>query len=217
MPWGNYLKTPCEQCGTLHWALVGASSGGTRARCRMCARAPSLTSSTVATAAAAGPVAARPARNQTMTMQRSHSFQRAPAARQAQLWRVAARAQNSETAGSLVQGRLRELQLREFIARDNEMFHQLDAAHSAWQTRSARSTGSQLRPRRTIRPNALLPAPESNDWKGEDCAICLDSLTDAATVCALPRCGHCFHRACIESWLTRGKPECPLDSLEVNL
>jgi len=71
--------------------------------------------------------------------------------------------------------------------------------------------------RRVLRPDALLPAPESGGWKGEDCAICLDCLKDSETVCALPRCGHTFHRTCIEGWLTQGKPACPLDNMEVDL
>merc|ERR1719410_2970292 len=53
MFWGNYIKTPCEQCGTSHWAFAGTSSRGTRTLCRSCARAPSLTGSSVATDAVA--------------------------------------------------------------------------------------------------------------------------------------------------------------------
>lgn len=220
------MKTPCEQCGTSYWALAGTSSSGTRSLCRSCARVPSLAvGSTAATAAAPGPVAGRMSvRNQMVQAQRFQAFQRVPA-RPSQVRRPSARA-TSETLGSSVQSRLRELQFRELTPRDYEMLRQLDetqrpqhasgglASSSGWQPSSH---GQWRQQRIAIRPDALLPAPESNGWKGEDCAICLDCLTDSATVCALPRCRHVFHRTCIESWLTRGKPECPLDAIKVDL
>mmetsp|Transcript_102278 Transcript_102278/g.203035 ORF Transcript_102278/g.203035 Transcript_102278/m.203035 type:complete len:202 (-) Transcript_102278:32-637(-) len=201
MPWGNYIKKPCEQCGSPHWAFAGTSNSGTRTLCRPCARAPSLTGPSVATAAAANVAAGISTNHQTVQMRQSQSFQRLPAARQGHAWRAPAWAQREE--------------MRE-IHRDMEAIRQLEEVHRYWQTRTS-GRGGQVRLQRTIRPDALLPAPASNGWKSEDCVICLDILTDSMTVCALPRCGHVFHRTCIESWLTRGKPECPLDAIEVDL
>jgi len=224
MPWGNYLKTPCEQCGTSYWALAGSSSSGSRNLCRSCGRIPSSAGSSVVTAAAAGSVAGRTSVRNQMQAQRFQAFQRVPA-RQNQVRRATTRAQTSETVESAVQSRLRELQFRELTPRDYEVLRQLDEAHSRRHVTQGLSASSGAQPwsngqwrqqRTAMRPTALLPAPESDGWKGEDCAICLDGLTDRATVCALPRCGHIFHRTCIESWLTRGKPECPLDAIEVD-
>eukprot|EP00419_Tripos_fusus_P072826 CAMPEP_0172879844 /NCGR_PEP_ID=MMETSP1075-20121228/113593_1 /TAXON_ID=2916 /ORGANISM="Ceratium fusus, Strain PA161109" /LENGTH=149 /DNA_ID=CAMNT_0013731935 /DNA_START=95 /DNA_END=541 /DNA_ORIENTATION=- len=148
MFWGNYIKTPCEQCGTSHWAFAGTSSRGTRTLCRSCARAPSLTGSSVATDAVANVAAGTSTYQQTVLMQQSQSFQRLPAARQGHAWRAPSRAQSSEM-----------LELH----RDMEVFRQLDEVHRAWQTRTPRK-GGQLRLQRTIRPDALLSAPESNEW-----------------------------------------------------
>lgn len=53
---------------------------------------------------------------------------------------------------------------------------------------------------------------------GASCAICLEDLSGGvvgAEVCALPRCGHAFHRPCLELWLTRGKAVCPMDKSSV--
>lgn len=239
MPWGNYRKTPCEQCGNSFWTLAAALGSGTGNVCRSCSRGPSSGGSVVATASAMGPVAGRTSvRDQMVQAQRLHAFQRAAAARQ----RAAARALHSEMAGSSLSSRMRALQFRDLTPEDYEVLQQLDEAqrqHHAdeegsgsngsasglltsngsgtalagrWQS----STNGQRR-RTAMRPNALAPAPESGDWQGEDCAICLDCLKDSETVCALPRCGHVFHRTCIEGWLMRGKPTCPLDALEVDL
>jgi len=202
MPWGNYRKIPCEQCGNSYWAATGAASSGTRSLCRTCARGQSSAESTVATSAASGPVVGRTTvRDQTVQTQRFQAFQR---------------------VGSSLPNHLRDLQFRDLTPEDYEVLQQLDeSARSSgsvtglygWQHRS----NGQWRLQRTaMRPNALLPAPESGDWKGEDCAICLDCLKDSETVCALPRCGHIFHKTCIEGWLTRGKPSCPLDAIEVD-
>lgn len=47
---------------------------------------------------------------------------------------------------------------------------------------------------------------------GEDggaCAVCLAEFRDGETLRLLPRCGHAFHRACIDTWL-RAHVNCPL-------
>jgi len=209
MPWGNYRKIPCEQCGASYWALAGASNSGTRSLCRSCARGQSSAGPTVATGAAVGPVAARTSgRDQTVQAQRFQALQR---------------------LNSAIPSQLRELQFREITPEDYEVLQQLGEERSSGSVRGLytanggglagwqpRSNGQGRLQRTALRPNALLPAPESGDWKGEDCAICLDVLKDSETVCALPRCGHVFHKTCIECWLTRGKPSCPLDAIEVD-
>merc|ERR1712008_74925 len=125
--------------------------------------------------------------------------------------------------GTSLPTHLRELQFRELTPEDYETLQQLDegsarssgsvAGFYAWQTRN---NGPWRLQRTAMRPDALLTAPESGDWTGEDCAICLECMKDSETVCALPRCGHIFHKTCIECWLTRGKPSCPLDAIEVD-
>lgn len=246
MPWGNYRKTPCDQCGTSFWTSTAALGSGTRNLCRSCSRDSSSGVSSLTAAAALGPaVSSRTSvREQMLQAQRFHSFQRAASTRQTHMQRMTARAQPSETGVASLSRRLRELQFRELTPEDYEVLQQLDeavrqqraheegtgssgsvsslfdpngagpAAANSWQSRS--NGQWRLQPA-SIRPNALLPAPESGDWKGEDCAICLDCLKESETVCALPRCGHAFHRTCIEGWLTRGRPACPLDAIEVDL
>jgi len=218
MPWGNYRKTPCEQCGTSYWAAAGAASSGARNLCRSCARGQSSAGPTLATAT--GGTALEPVVGRTSL--RDHMAQ-------------AQRLQVLQRVVPSLPSHLRDLQFRELTPEDYEVLQQLDevnarsngpavmglfdssgadlAAINRWQP----SSNGQWRPQRTaMRPNALLPAPESGDWKGEDCAICLECLKDTETVCALPRCGHVFHKTCIECWLTRGKPSCPLDAIEVD-
>lgn len=42
-----------------------------------------------------------------------------------------------------------------------------------------------------------------------DCAICLTDIGPGECIRCLPRCGHTFHRACIDLWLVR-QADCPL-------
>ena len=42
----------------------------------------------------------------------------------------------------------------------------------------------------------------------DDCVICMDQLGNAATK-ALPRCGHRFHRACIDDWFSKAEKNRP--------
>ncbi|XP_078438339.1 RING-H2 finger protein ATL56-like [Wolffia australiana] len=42
-----------------------------------------------------------------------------------------------------------------------------------------------------------------------DCAVCLESFREGDRCRALPRCGHSFHRACVDRWLVVA-PLCPV-------
>lgn len=44
---------------------------------------------------------------------------------------------------------------------------------------------------------------------GGSCAVCLAEFRDGETLRLLPRCGHAFHRGCIDTWL-RAHVNCPL-------
>ena len=58
-------------------------------------------------------------------------------------------------------------------------------------------------PIQTAAPPDLLPTP------GDTCAICLDTLDDDDDVRGLT-CGHAFHAACVDPWLTSRRACCPL-------
>ena len=58
-------------------------------------------------------------------------------------------------------------------------------------------------PIRTAAPPEMLAAP------GDSCAICLDTLDDDDDVRGLS-CGHAFHAACVDPWLTSRRACCPL-------
>ncbi|KAK9387254.1 hypothetical protein V1515DRAFT_602330 [Lipomyces mesembrius] len=51
--------------------------------------------------------------------------------------------------------------------------------------------------------------PDLADTSGDSCAICLEQLEDADDVRGLT-CGHAFHAACIDTWLTTRRACCPL-------
>ncbi|KAF8703218.1 hypothetical protein HU200_032008 [Digitaria exilis] len=48
-----------------------------------------------------------------------------------------------------------------------------------------------------------------------ECAVCLGELADGEKARFLPRCGHGFHAECVDLWLLRGNPTCPLCRVEV--
>lgn len=58
-------------------------------------------------------------------------------------------------------------------------------------------------PIRTAVPAELLAEP------GDSCAICIDNLDDDDEVRGLT-CGHAFHAACLDPWLTSRRACCPL-------
>lgn len=51
--------------------------------------------------------------------------------------------------------------------------------------------------------------PEMLNMPGDSCAICLDNLDDEDDVRGLT-CGHAFHAACVDPWLTSRRACCPL-------
>ncbi|KAK6505384.1 hypothetical protein TWF481_007289 [Arthrobotrys musiformis] len=57
-------------------------------------------------------------------------------------------------------------------------------------------------------PMPALPADMANSC-GDTCAICIDNLEDSDDVRGLT-CGHAFHTACIDPWLTARRACCPL-------
>ncbi|TKW01730.1 hypothetical protein SEVIR_8G198400v4 [Setaria viridis] len=48
-----------------------------------------------------------------------------------------------------------------------------------------------------------------DDGGDGSCAVCLAEFRDGETLRLLPRCGHAFHRGCIDTWL-RAHVNCPL-------
>ncbi|KAK4536094.1 hypothetical protein CDCA_CDCA07G2119 [Cyanidium caldarium] len=50
--------------------------------------------------------------------------------------------------------------------------------------------------------------------RGDGCAVCLDAFFDAEMVRMLP-CVHCFHRDCVDRWLTRCKA-CPICKRDID-
>ncbi|GAB7354081.1 hypothetical protein MBLNU459_g4654t2 [Dothideomycetes sp. NU459] len=58
-------------------------------------------------------------------------------------------------------------------------------------------------------PIATAAPPELLATPGDTCAICLDTLEDDDDVRGLS-CGHAFHAACLDPWLTSRRACCPL-------
>lgn len=62
---------------------------------------------------------------------------------------------------------------------------------------------------------AAIPLASGTAWIGEECRICLCELESEDDARALPACGHTFHAACVERWLSSSKASCPLCGAEV--
>ncbi|KAF8714831.1 hypothetical protein HU200_027365 [Digitaria exilis] len=68
-------------------------------------------------------------------------------------------------------------------------------------------------------PVTVYRAGKKDDGRAGDealeCAVCLAELVDGEKARFLPRCGHGFHAECVDLWLLRGNPTCPLCRVEV--
>jgi hypothetical protein len=58
-------------------------------------------------------------------------------------------------------------------------------------------------------PIRTAAAPELMSAPGDTCAICIDTLEDDDDIRGLT-CGHAFHGACVDPWLTSRRACCPL-------
>eukprot|EP00438_Fugacium_kawagutii_P026633 Skav216845 [mRNA] locus=scaffold2997:88812:101367:+ [translate_table: standard] len=54
-----------------------------------------------------------------------------------------------------------------------------------------------------------LPSVLPEDFKGQNCSICLAPFEDDSEVAAM-QCKHQFHRSCISRWLSECRKTCPL-------
>lgn len=50
----------------------------------------------------------------------------------------------------------------------------------------------------------------SDAGEAECCTICLGDLVAKEEVRVLPKCGHFYHKACIDAWLCRRSTRCPV-------
>ncbi|KAI8800725.1 hypothetical protein BJ742DRAFT_64465 [Cladochytrium replicatum] len=57
---------------------------------------------------------------------------------------------------------------------------------------------------------AHIPSKRASALKNDSCAICMEEFTRGDELRELPRCRHCFHRSCVDVWLTRRMGRCPL-------
>ncbi|KAF2403310.1 hypothetical protein EJ06DRAFT_457765, partial [Trichodelitschia bisporula] len=56
----------------------------------------------------------------------------------------------------------------------------------------------------------LLTVLEDGEERAERCLVCLADYEAADEARRLVKCGHLFHRECIDHWLTTGRNSCPL-------
>ncbi|KAL6911421.1 hypothetical protein ACP4OV_000226 [Aristida adscensionis] len=57
-------------------------------------------------------------------------------------------------------------------------------------------------------------AADSGGGGGGECAVCLEAFRAGDQRRVLPRCGHGFHAACVDSWLRKSR-RCPVCRAEV--
>ncbi|XP_031100777.1 RING-H2 finger protein ATL28-like [Ipomoea triloba] len=51
---------------------------------------------------------------------------------------------------------------------------------------------------------------EGDGVEAVECAVCLCGIEEGEEIGDLMRCGHIFHRACLDRWLGTGRMTCPL-------
>ncbi|CAD6238672.1 unnamed protein product [Miscanthus lutarioriparius] len=94
------------------------------------------------------------------------------------------------------------------LSASNPMDHDDDASSTASTPPSSPPTSQDQHDRLV----ASLPTfvARSGSGAGAECAVCIAELRDGDEGRALPRCGHRFHAACVDSWLRRRHTTCPL-------
>ncbi|XP_020115149.1 RING-H2 finger protein ATL66-like isoform X1 [Ananas comosus] len=78
---------------------------------------------------------------------------------------------------------------------------------------AACSAQLQAIPITTVRKNvAAAAATTHGDTQEEEstCAVCLGQYNEGEEIRTMPRCGHVFHRECIDRWLIRRSSFCPV-------
>jgi NACalpha-BTF3-like transcription factor len=115
-----------------------------------------------------------------------------------QQWQPAPRAQTVESL-------MLELQYREITPEDYTLLMQL---HERDNQRKMLETTEGLSGEQKM--------SENPDIQGEDacCCICMDTYEEEDIVRKL-KCGHTFHKECIDQWLMRGSNSCPVDRVEI--
>ncbi|KAJ7953126.1 RING-H2 finger protein [Quillaja saponaria] len=53
-------------------------------------------------------------------------------------------------------------------------------------------------------------SPPTTSFDSENCAICLAEFSRGEEVRVLPRCGHMYHKECIDLWLLTRSSYCPI-------
>ncbi|KAK9354388.1 hypothetical protein V1505DRAFT_393088 [Lipomyces doorenjongii] len=84
----------------------------------------------------------------------------------------------------------------------------LQRANSATTAETLKPQGEEDDEEDAVRTHPNLH-PDLADTSGDSCAICLEQLEDDDDVRGLT-CGHAFHAACIDPWLTTRRACCPL-------
>lgn len=78
---------------------------------------------------------------------------------------------------------------------------------SGWNSSSSSSGPSSL----SVVEISTYPLPvPTTVWSGAltVCAICMEEFADGEAVRVLPRCGHGYHKSCVDTWLVN-KATCP--------
>lgn len=101
---------------------------------------------------------------------------------------------------------IRDIMTRDLTPEDYELLLLLDQGVIKRVPRLAAGCGGRL-------PRAEMPP---GGWAGEACTVCLGPAEVGDDLRMLPACGHLFHAACIEQWLTASKASCPLCGREVS-
>ncbi|ORY80425.1 hypothetical protein BCR37DRAFT_381100 [Protomyces lactucae-debilis] len=84
-----------------------------------------------------------------------------------------------------------------------------DIADAASSTPATIAGAGAAGPSSTHAPSAAAGIAAADIVSGDTCAICIDTLEDDDDIRGLT-CGHAFHAACVDQWLTTRRAICPL-------